>query len=350
MLRWLISGDLQIHAWKQFSHTRKDGMNSRLWNCLHVFDVLLKEAQKRGITKILINGDLFEENSYIDIEVFDATCRKIQMLHKAGMEICINMGNHDVSRQSGRHVLHSLGAFRPIAKIVEEPTLVWQHIFVVPWSPSADKIKEAIKSCRATKETSLVGHFGVYGAKTGPKGYIPKNAITVMDLKADKFGLVLLSDYHTRQRLADNVYYLGSPLQHSFGEIHRPCIWSVSLDREKVFTTERVYTSFPQFRNWDSDASLSRFRKDTAGWHGDYVRVRPHAGLPEQAIKRTAREIGFHVQIVSGKEDNVPSAVRMGDEYNLRRTFRQYVRREIAGRERQERLLKLGNKLYRGEM
>ena len=84
-MKFLITGDLQIHAWKQFSYIRKNGMNSRLYNCLKVFDVLLEEAKKRNITRILLNGDLFEESNYIDVEVFDATYLKFEKLYSEGM-------------------------------------------------------------------------------------------------------------------------------------------------------------------------------------------------------------------------------------------------------------------------
>lgn len=353
-LRFICTGDLQIHPWKQFSYIRKDGMNSRLYNCLKVFDILLEEAKKRGITKILINGDIFEENTYIDVEVFDATYLKLEKLYDAGMEICINLGNHDVSRQSDGRILHSLRAFRKIAHVLEKPELVWKHLQVVPWDTSPDRIKAAIKFARATKGTCLVGHFGVQGAKTGPAGYLVRNPIKLADIIPSKWGLVILSDYHTRQRLSTNpeVWYLGSPLQHSFGEVHRPCIWAISLDREGIFGTERIYTDFPRFRRVQA-ATKRELYATTKSFAGDYVRV---AGdIPEHRIREVANEVGFRYQI--GNRNENENGRRLEDSFKIsrkqldtRRAFRKYVRREAKGRLRQEKLLNLGEKLYRGEI
>ena len=323
-------------------------MNSRLWNCLHVFDVLLEEAKKRNITKILINGDTFEENSYIDVEVFDATYLKLEKLHSEGMEVVINIGNHDVARQSGGRILHSLRAFRKVATIVEKPTLVWEHLFVVPWDVSPSKIKEAIRSCKATKRTCLVGHFGVQGATTGPTSYLVRNPIKLEDIHPKDFGLVLLSDYHTRQRLAKNVWYLGSPLQHSFGEIHRPCIWMVSLDREGVFETRKLYTNFPQFRRWDSrTSSLSALQKASK----DYYRIHLGDGsISERAIQKLSEVHGFRFQISREGDEMDTGPVRISRVSDTDKVFRRYVKRQASSENSRKRLLELGQKLYRGEL
>ncbi|SRR6266576_1492070 len=357
-MKFLITGDLQIHPWRQFSYTRKSGMNSRLYNCLKVFDVLLEEAQKRDITQILLNGDLFEANDYIDVEVFDATYLKLEKLHSEGMEVVVNLGNHDVAKQSGKRILHALRAFRKVARIIEEPTLVWKNLWVVPWDVSPETIKEGIRSFGRTPSTRyseisntvLVGHFGVQGAQTGPAHYVPKNAIVLKDLRANQFGLVLLSDYHTRQRLAPNVFYLGSPLQHSFGEIHRPCVWAVRLDREGIFRTEKVYTQFPQFRRWDSrTSSLRDLQKDST----DYFRIHVRDGsVEERTIQKLSEKYGFRFQISIGddREEMDTGPICTSGITNTNRAFRQYVRREVKSENSRRRLLKLGQKLYKGEL
>jgi DNA repair exonuclease SbcCD nuclease subunit len=353
-MKLLITGDVQAHNFRQFSYTRKNGMNSRLWNCLHVFDILLKEAKQRNIDKVLINGDVFEDTTYIEVEVFDGVYRKLEMLHEAGIHTVLNIGNHDVSRvsgQSGQRILHSLRAFRKVAQVVERPTLVWNHLQVVPWMPSPDSIKEAIRNCDVSKTKSLVGHFGVQGAKTGPKGYLVRNPIKLEDLRPCEWGLVLLSDYHTRQRLAKNVFYLGSPLQHSFSEVHRPCVWCVSLDREGIYRTERIYTDFPQFRRVHA-TDLREFRKETLGFKGDYVSVEiGNERITEMEVSRVANSVGFRYRIQqSDAEESVHTKSLSRSQSDIRRTFRKYVRGAVKGESRGRRLLELGQKLYRGEM
>ena len=346
-MKFLATGDLQIHAWRQFSYTLKNGMNSRLYNCLKVFDFLLEEAKKRGIKRILINGDTFEENSYIDVEVFDATYLRLEKLHSVGMEVVINIGNHDISRQSGRRILHSLRAFRKVATVVEEPTHIWgDSVFVVPWDSSPDRIKEAIRSCKASKNKILVLHCGVQGATTGPTSYLVRNPIKLDDVRHTEFGLVVLSDYHTRQFLAPNVLYMGSPLQHSFGEIHSPCVWRFSAGGRGIHPRmEKIPTSFPRFRRV-SVSSEHELSHRTRNFKGDYVQVTAGDSLDERRIERIASRIGFQYTIKREAEEVEDS--KQSKSFDISKVMEKYVESQVGSVSKQQRLLRLGEKLYEG--
>src|SRR3989304_857976 len=160
-MRFLATGDIQAHNWRQFSYVRSDGQNSRLHNCLKVFDILEEEARARRIRRVLLNGDIFEENAYIDVEVYDAVYRRLERLHSEGLDIVVNVGNHDVLLQSGGRVLHSLRPLRKICKVIESPTLVWGKLWVVPWMAEPEKFKQTIKHLRVKGSMSLVCHVGV---------------------------------------------------------------------------------------------------------------------------------------------------------------------------------------------
>ncbi len=346
-LQFLATGDLQVHKWQQFAKTTKSGMNSRLYNCLKVLDILRREALRRKIDKVLLNGDIFEEVSYVDVEAYDGVYIRLERLHSEGIEVVINLGNHDVFQQSGGRVLHALRAFRKVATIVEEPRYIfWNHLFVVPWMSSPDRIKMAIRSCKATKEHCLVLHCGVQGATTGPTGYLARNPIKLRDLRAKDFGLVLLSDYHTRQRLARNVIYMGSPLQHTFGEIHRPCIWRVCLrggDRSPKL--EKIFTSFPRFRRIRA-RSREELEKRCAGFQGDYVRISPRGNLTPEEIEAVAKRIGFQVHIWATGEDG--ESEQPAQSFQVQDVMKRYVKAHVKGRNRRAKLLALGEKIYGG--
>ena len=310
---------------------------------------MLEEAKKREITKILLNGDVFEDNSYIDVEVFDATYRRLEALHEAGMEMVINLGNHDISRQSGRRILHALRAFRKIATIVEKPTLVWDYLFVVPWDSSPDRIKEAIRSCKNPEDKILVGHFGVQGATTGPNSYLARNPIKLRDVRYSEFRFVILSDYHTRQRLARNCYYLGSPIQHTFGEIHTPCVWGFSVGRGSIRPRmEKIFTPFPRFRRV-SAKSEHELSDRTRDFKGSYVQVAAGLRLDERKIERIANQIGFQY-VVKREGDEDIEEVETKKSMNINDAIKRYVRREVKSDNIRNRLLQLGKKLYEGEI
>jgi len=349
VLRFLATGDLQVHAWRQFSYTRSNGQNSRLYFCLKVFDIILREAKARGINKVLIDGDVIEENSFIDVEVYDAVYRKIEKLHDEGLDTVINLGNHDVLRESGGRVLHSLRAFRKVATIVEEPKLVWGFLSVVPWMANPEDIKKAILGLEASRKMGLALHCGVQGARTGPTSYLVRNPIKLRDIRATDFGFVLLSDYHTSQKLSPNVFYLGSPIQHSFGEIHRPAIWDIRvLDVAPWYIAKRIYTDLPRFKSVHV-RRLSDFKDKLDSFSGNYVRaiLSADSKVLEEDLERLASG-RFQLQV--DREDEGKDVVSNGDVHTMdpeEAIFRYTEFHSSVGK--RSRLVQLGKKLYHGE-
>jgi DNA repair exonuclease SbcCD nuclease subunit len=324
-------------------------MNSRLRNCLRVLRFCRETALKRDISKLLLNGDILEESDYIDTEVYDATYIELERIYDAGIETVINLGNHDIYGELGGRVLHALRAWRKVTRIVEEPTLVWGSVQVVPWMSSPALIKAAIRNIRHPEKKCLVLHCGVQGAVTGPRSHLLRNPIKLRDIRSREFALILLSDYHTRQRLQRNppVWYLGSPLQHSFGEIHKPVVWDVLLRGDGGTVLRTIETAMPRFRRVSVD-SESELRSRTASFRGDYVKVSPKSdGLSDRTIERIAKETGFRLQIERKAEDtgdfqDVRSA-------NFQSAMENYVEASARSEVRRRRLLKLGWRIFNGE-
>lgn len=342
-MKFLISGDFQVHAWRQFATTLKNGMNSRLANCLKVFRIIREEAKKRGITKLILNGDLLEKSDEIKTEVYNALYQELEKIYDAGIETYINVGNHDIYGESEGRILHALRAFGRLATIVEKPTLVWDTVQIVPWISSPVSFKETLGKLHASRNRCLVLHAGVQGAVTGPTAHLVRNPIKLEDIRTEAYGLVLLSDYHTRQRLAKNAFYLGSPLQHSFGEIHRPCIWEISTYAEGHFRRAKIFTSFPRFRRYRG-ANRSEFLEAAKSWGGDYVRV--SGDLPEEFIQRVANKYNFQVQITA----SAPEHSRLDTkQFDVEKVLYRYVKARTEKGRKRERLVSLGRKLYAGE-
>jgi DNA repair exonuclease SbcCD nuclease subunit len=338
---FIITGDLQIKPWQQFSHIRKDGMNSRLYYCLKVFDIILETAKERGIRRVFLNGDFFEENSWIETETYDAAYRKLDKLHEAGLETVISLGNHDVFAKLSGRMLHPLRAFSKVARILEKPELIWDCVQVVPWMENPQKLIKAISKVAASPRRILVLHCGVQGAVAGPTRHLIRNPIQLRDIRHKEFGLVLLSDYHTRQRLAPNVAYLGSPLQHSFGETHKPCIWIISNKRYH-FRMDKVFTNLPRFRRVVVSSPSDLYAR--TDWRGDYVSIKPSAELSHQEVQKVADKMGFKFKIEHGEEE---VSVPVGTSHvSPKHGIRKFVRQQNLPAPEMRRLIKLGFRLY----
>jgi len=350
MLRFLATGDLQAHAWQQFSYTLPNGMNSRLANCLKVFSILGREAKARKISKVLLNGDLFEETDYINVSVYDGVYRKLEWLHSQGLETVVNLGNHDISLQSGHRVLHSLRPFRKVSTVVEEPKLVWGSLHVVPWMSSPEALKQAIRNIQAEKSMGLALHCGVQGATAGPKAYLVRNPIKLRDVRPAAFACVLLSDFHTTQALSGNTWYLGSPLQHTFGETHTPSIWDIRLlGAPPWFRADKIPTRLPRFRGLHLK-ELGSLRAKLNSWTGDYVRIRLAAdsNIKDEEIEGlVAGRFLFQIERAGEELESKPSE-RM-HSLHPDEAISRYARAHANGSSR-TRLTSLGKELYTGSL
>jgi len=325
-------------------------MNSRLYYILKVFDILLKEAKQRGITKILLNGDIFEETDYIGVEVYDGVYRKLEKLHSEGMDTVINLGNHDLHLQSGGRMLHSLRPFRRVARIVEESQLIWNHLQVVPYMGDSEELKRTLHSLRASRSYGLVLHCGVQGARAGPTAYLVRNPIHLRDIRPKEFGVVILSDYHTTQHLRSNVFYMGSPIQHSFGEIHRPCIWDIKiLDSSPYFQTRKIYTDFPRFKRVRA-RRREEIEEKLGDLSGNYVRVILPAGskVSDETIEELAQRGNFLFQVEREGEEREDGEVAI-HTLDARELISKYVSANVRGNARARRLISLGTALYEGK-
>lgn len=348
LLRFIATGDFQVHNWKQFSITLPNGMNSRLANCLKVFQIARREAKARSITKFLANGDIFEETDYINVEVYDAVYKELEKGADIGLDTAINLGNHDICSESGGRVLHSLRPFRKVARVLEKPTRLWYHLQVVPYMENPSEFKKAVADLAPT--AGLVLHCGVQGATTGPTSYLVRNPIKLKDVRPKDFRLVLLSDYHTSQWLRSNVFYLGSPLQHTFGEIHRPALWDVTLyDRKPYFRLLAIPTNLPRFRRVRV-SSLKQFKANLEKCNpGDYVRiiVPEESGLTDIQVEKLVG--GRCLYQIERQGDEVGDAAHE-NAHALEpvEAITRYVKTHTDVRSKRRRLIGLGRRLYEG--
>jgi len=96
------------------------------------------------------------------------------------------------------------------------------QVGMVSYDRITDKFVKKIKEVRDAMKSEgikiLVSHVGIAGAEVGSNHIIRSGEITLNELLVSSFDLVLLGHYHKSQKLSDHVYYVGSPLQTTFGE------------------------------------------------------------------------------------------------------------------------------------
>jgi len=215
--------DTQFHAPHSFAKVTSGGQNSRFLDQLSVFSAIPKE------TDILVHlGDLFEDKFRIETNVYDSV---FEAFDKApGKTKIIIAGNHDIYNYKNESVL------RPFSKFAEVVLNFYRSIDIenvrfhcIPYSKDPVAVHRDIELAVSNIDRStnvkgnsrihiLAAHIGVAEATVGIQSNLIKSKISVYDLQPSEFDYVFLGHIHKHQQLLKNAFYVGSPIQHDFGE------------------------------------------------------------------------------------------------------------------------------------
>ncbi|MHC1572201.1 MAG: metallophosphoesterase [Methanosarcinales archaeon] len=268
-----VVADLHLHNFKMFARTLPDGRNSRLKACLDAFDQVLRYCHRHDIRHLWFLGDYFNSRTSIEIPVYIDGWNALRRFHELGMNILMIIGNHDQYLKDSD--LHSLCPFEEIAYIVSQPqvmNLSGQKIVCVPYTESESVAKWVRKQA---KESSIcLGHVAVSGALSGIGGHRLRGRFTPEDFSG--FGQTLLGHFHYRQRIG-NIQYVGSLLQHNFGERGQKKGFFVWEDGKLEFVTVRS----PEF------IELDEVNERVAG---NYVRLKKRSDT-EKALQLGAKGV-----------------------------------------------------------
>lgn len=219
MYRVLLISDPHVHC-----HKRR---TERLDDCLKTLDWTFKTAAERNITDIIFGGDLFHDRQKIEVFTYHKTFKKFEEYCRPDLNIWLLLGNHDLwffedTSISSVTPLSSL----PGVKVISTPTRIkiansnWDFI---PYTHNPIQVIEDLKKLPGESEYAI-GHLAIDGAKLHGNTYsdvVIEHDGDMVPVNSDIFSgykQVFLGHYHEEQRVSNNVEYIGSPLQLSFGE------------------------------------------------------------------------------------------------------------------------------------
>jgi DNA repair exonuclease SbcCD nuclease subunit len=228
----LVFSDLHIHPHKRSTE--------RLNHCLEVLDWAFGTATQRKIKNIVFLGDLFHDRQKIDVLTYQRTFEIFEKhLCSNELNISLLLGNHDLWHYekldvSSVNPLRNLPGVRIINKPCVEKISDESEDFFFGFLPYTHNPIQDLKSIeqewdeKVSKKQKKVlgGHISVDGAVWN----VRYNTMSEVTIEHDgdmvkvgpnifkKWDKVFLGHYHAEQKLNDNVEYVGSPLQLSFGE------------------------------------------------------------------------------------------------------------------------------------
>ena len=209
----LIS-DTHFSTPTQFSSINEHGLNTRFVDQLSVFDLIPED------TDVLIHlGDVFHNRFRVSHQLYNTVYDRFDSA--PGRHKIIVVGNHDLYQYDTDK---TLVPFMKVAAVVSSTYTYYDlhgiRFHCVPYNFDSSRLQSDVASSLSNLSGNdiLLTHAGVEGAKVGASNLVIKSDITLKNLYTEHFAYVLLGHYHKYQQLAENTYYIGSPLQHNFGE------------------------------------------------------------------------------------------------------------------------------------
>lgn len=278
-MRALFVSDLHAHNHEAFATTLPNGRNSRFQNILNVLGEIRTLCLHHHVDTVFFLGDMFHSRTKVDVDVFGATWSAWREIAAIVDRVYILVGNHDQYNKVGN--VHSLEAFGQFARIIDQPMIdrvegvtFAAHPFTTnmqQWNGFVDLLPDGLDF--------FLFHQGICEAATGAFNISIKAEVSYADLPIQKARWCLGGHYHKPQEIGEEgkVAYVGSPLQHGFGErgetksvilYQRGKLERITLASAPRFVYYERATAF-----WDDVAARSA--DPAAPWNrGDFIRVR----------------------------------------------------------------------------
>jgi hypothetical protein len=282
-MRFILYSDLQLHPFKEFSNL-VGGVNDRLLDHFAVLDQIYDYAVHNNVQCIVFGGDMFEVRTRVDVIAAKLLADWKVKVAKAGIQQMDLIGNHDLYDRSTLH--NSIDLYRHVKgqSIYAKPQWVWcdppgQHILFVPYMHSLEEVKAGINLPPPAKldpnRSFALIHYGLYDVPTEThhiirdQGYETEGQIRLSDLdgllKNVKFAF--FGHYHITSRITEQVHFIGTPLQHKWGERGVETRF-LHIDMD-VGTFKAVNTQAPRFVEWQSAEEV-----DVAAIPGNFCRIK----------------------------------------------------------------------------
>ena len=210
-----VCADIHAHNYGKYSSVSSDGLNSRLNWILLAIGEIIKKSKEHKVDALVIAGDVFHSRKSIDVTVLDAVYN--EFLKEKELPMYLVAGNHDIAESGKRR--YSIKVFSKLMKVVTVPKVVeiaGNKVGMIPWTNDPDKLSLVVTEFKKQHVKYVIGHLGIKGGVTGNHDYVMEGDIEPSIFS--KFTWVALGDYHKHQVIKSNIYYVGSPIQHSWGE------------------------------------------------------------------------------------------------------------------------------------
>jgi DNA repair exonuclease SbcCD nuclease subunit len=198
-MKYLIFSDTHYYNNPSKSYINSNGVSSWLQCLLDITSKIFETAIKENVDFVLMNGDLFEEKSRINVQLYNRVW-ELYNEYAQKLHIIFNTGNHDLYTITGESSL------RPFSKdiwVITKPTEIEPYIWVYPFG------------CRNFVEPNPKITLFTHEEIDFFTHYPTDKALPIQDFTDYRF--VFNGHIHDPGKY-QNVYSIGSIIINDFGE------------------------------------------------------------------------------------------------------------------------------------
>jgi len=274
--RVMLIGDPHFANHKVFGKpTDSPGVNSRCANVTKTLQYWSDRCVDLEVDMIFILGDITHYHGALTPPIANQIeCALMDLSDQC--PVVVISGNHDMDGNDMSIVPFIRGDATGVRLVegmsnhkVGDHTMFWACSYAVP-------VQQALNAIRTRKDASenniLLMHHSFEGAVHGHHEFEPPGGITSSVIPDDI--QVFSGHYHKRQKISDNVQYIGAPLQHDFGEAtYTPGVTLLDIDEDGYYT-ESFYSTpretAPRFEILAWDTPVADIPGDIGS---DYYRI-----------------------------------------------------------------------------
>ncbi len=218
-----------------------------------VFERIVELCKANNITNIINAGDNFHSRKGQLQNILVGFERNLDSLEEAGIIMHCIPGNHDKTDYGLEESFLNPYKHHPALNLIKNPAGVLLNDIMFHFIPFFDEkvlyverlnsyIESVPKLLKQYKGRNiLITHVGINGAKTNDN-HVHDSPIVYKDL-FKHFDKTLVGHFHNKTDLGKNIHYVGSTIQHNYGETTDKGIVCIYDD----LTFDYVEVDFPKF-------------------------------------------------------------------------------------------------------
>lgn len=177
------------------------------------------DAMRQYADILVIAGDLLDKRRFIETPLIERTQSMMRTICGMYKRVFLLVGNHEYTgaKQTVFDIFRHLGLGERLT-IVTKPRRLGKHVLLFPFI--GDDYAEIVEqySTVVSKFAYLIGHYPVVGADLGSGNMLRGLPFEFFSGRISVLGDIHKAQIMTSDRYARKLIYVGSPIQHNFGE------------------------------------------------------------------------------------------------------------------------------------